>query len=132
MSVPLLSLAVRKNRNQDDHCLDDGLIVGRNAQDVQSVVQNRDDEDADEGAPDAAAAAVHAGAAQRNGSDGIQLISVAQGGLCGIQSGQKNQSRQSCHAAGNRISAELGAVDVQTSLDNISYEISDASLHPIS
>ncbi len=64
----------------DQDALDDVLPVGGDDEQVEAVVQGLDEQQAECGAPDGAAAAEQAGAADDDGGDGVEFVALSEVG----------------------------------------------------
>ena len=76
-----LALDVDQNGEDDDQTLDDLLPVGGDAQDIQTVGDNREQEGADDNAPGLSDTAGYGDTAHDAGSDRVHLVTLGSGRL---------------------------------------------------
>jgi hypothetical protein len=76
-----LAAHVEPDGDQDDDALDDELVEVGHRQHVHAVVDDPDDQRAEDGADHGADAAGERGSAEHHGGDGVQLVAHAGIGL---------------------------------------------------
>src|SRR5579862_1374555 len=83
-------LPVDQNRKQDYGALRDHLIVGRDVEQIERIVQDADDQGADESSGDAADSAGEARAANDHSGDGVKLIALPSRRLRALETRREN------------------------------------------
>ena len=97
---------IDRHRDDDDRPFDDVLVERLDAEHVEAVADQREEQNPDDGAPDRPLAAGDAGAADDDGGDRRQLDQAAGVGLSGRDARGGDQSGQSGgEAADAKVSA---------------------------
>src|SRR4051812_14523022 len=111
--LPHLSRALARHvgvdRDEDHRAEDHVLPLLRNRHDLQPVVEDRDDQGADDRADDRALAAGQRRAADDHGGDRLQLVAEPRAGLGGREPGRDHHAGQPREQPGERVDDQLPA-----------------------
>ena len=99
----LLTDDVQSHGQNDQAALDDQLIVGGEAQDVQCVTHDADNDGADDGTQDRTGTAGSGVTANHDSGDGVHFIAGTCGGVTGSNTGAQNDTCQACQQTGDGI-----------------------------
>src|SRR5690242_1589476 len=105
---------VDRDGGDDQHALDDVLPIRGHDQDVETVVQRHDHEQAEHRSPDAAATAHQARPADHDRGDGVQFVALPEVRWTGDDARCQHDTRQAGQQAGERVHAEQHVLGVDT------------------
>ena len=94
---------IHANSQQDNNTLGNQLPEGVDAQQVQRIAENCDDQNADDDTADLADTAAEGGTAQNDSCDGVGLVAVTQSGLAGVHTGAVDDTCECSQEAGDGV-----------------------------
>jgi hypothetical protein len=118
LGLPALPLAVHNSgyRRDDDHALDDVLVIDVDAEKGESTRHDAKDHHADDSAPNAANSAGEARAANNSRSDRIELIAQAHTRLTGRRAGRSNDTTEPRKQTRDRVHDDWMAPHIRQKL----------------